>query len=70
MPRVFDQNKIHQVPTLIMDHVMQLNNLGNTPEVRESYAQRLESIKQYCEMVLDKYYQSRKEAHRISKIKW
>ncbi len=59
--RTFDKNKLHYIPVIMKDWVGFLES-ENRPEVRESYAQRFEAIKEYCEYALALNEDKRHEA--------
>ena len=61
---VFNRNKLHQVPPILQDYAVQLQNLNNSPEVRENYAQKFEVMKEYCDYVLDIHRQIKRETPR------
>ncbi len=48
-----NKNKLHLVPELIQDIGRSLET-NKTPHIRDLYIQRLEVIKEYCDMVLNK----------------
>jgi hypothetical protein len=63
----FDKNKLHKVPVILVDYALQLQNLGNSPEVRENYADRFEATRDYCNYVLDIHRQMKDEDFRSKK---
>ena len=66
IPR-FDRNKLHLVPPMLIDYAMELQDLGNTPEVRENYALRFEVAKEYAEYCLNIHEQLKKETGKRRK---
>jgi len=57
--KTFDSHKMHYIPVLLQDWLTAMKT--TTPEVRESYAQRFEAIKEYCEYALELNEQKRNE---------
>jgi hypothetical protein len=59
--KTFNKNDIHRVPVILTDYATQLLSEGNSPEIKENFAQRFEVIREYCDYILNKHYQSRRQ---------
>jgi hypothetical protein len=46
---------LHLVPPAVQDRVAQLLTEANRPEVRDTYAQQIEVIRDYCIASLEQY---------------
>jgi len=61
LQKTFPQAKMRYVAPILEDFAKELLSQSNSFEIKENYAQRFESIKEYCDFVLDQYAQSRKD---------